>query len=1538
MTLTCFLVGDESLLVQCAAAFMRRGHQIKGVITSSAPVARWSEQNGIPCLEPNSESYAHVVEAGCDVLFSIANLRVLPRDVVEAPRVASINFHDGPLPRRSGLNVTTWAIAERDNHHAVTWHLMTKAVDEGHIVATRDIEIVPDETAFSLNVKCYEAGLESFEDVLDNLESGVLDAKEQEGDGVYFSRKKRPHQAAILDWRQESEKLFALVRALDFGTYANPVSTVKLLAPSGEILRVVSATTETDLSGQSGEVLQIDDEAITVATVDSALRLVLSNFEERQSLDFESLGISEGVVLPMISTETGDRLQDAVEGCVSAESFWHDQIKSYTPTRLPYKRDTAEGDAEIESLGLNSAEGLRALRVLLGMLQERCSTQEAFAVTFALYLCKASNVDSASFGLSDCQLAENLRGILPVLSRSVPVRVACDRSLAVKDAAAEVAEALKEIRGMGAFTVDLLVRFPDLPSHLRHEIVLDYTGLQHDADLVIHISEDGQSSWHYKSASYSKAAIERMQGEFSRVLHQVTNNLDCLLSDVELLSSDERQKLQFDWNNTSVDVDLNTTIPALFEKQVRVSPHATAVHDEHNSWTYEVLNARANQLAHALLARGVSKGDRVGVFTERSAWMVASLLGIMKAGAAYVPLDPEFPVERLSFMVEDATLAAIVADSAPSSPSLEPTVPLLTINEVASDSTYQQNPENDPEPTDLAYILYTSGSTGKPKGVMVEHRNVVNFFAGMDSEISVGKEKVWLAGTSISFDISVLELLWTLTRGFTVVIQQPEQIGRPRAKSTPPISYSLFYFASDEGSRSGDSYKLLLEGTRFADENGFEAVWTPERHFHAFGGLYPNPSVASAALSTITKNVKLRAGSCVSPLHHPARIAEEWSVVDVLSGGRTGISFAAGWQPNDFVIRPEGFSDRKELMFEQIEQVKALWRGETINFPGHDGEPVSIQTLPRPVQEELPVWITAAGNPETFREAGARGYHILTHLLGQRVVDLAEKIEIYREARKANGHDPEAGQVTLMLHTFVGNSDDEVRELVREPMKAYLKSSIGLIKAAAWSFPTFKQKTTGDNGQFSVEHLSEQALDEVLDFSFERYYETSALFGTKERCLHLVRELQDIGVNEIACLIDYGVESDQVLAMLPALNELREASNETDVRMSSVSENIARYGVTHFQCTPTQASLLAHDQESLHVLGSLEQLLIGGETLSGDLSGKLKRAGIEHITNMYGPTETTIWSSTRPVSGDETGVVPLGKPIANTQFYVLDDRQRFVPTGVTGELWIGGDGVSRGYWERGDLTAERFKQNPYADGRMYRTGDLVRYSETGELEFLGRTDFQVKIRGYRIELGEIEAKLSTHSDIREAAVVVREDEPGDVRLVGYFTPQNGVTPDREALRNFLREQLPDYMVPTAFMVVDQFPMTPNQKLDRNALPRPVKRSSISETSSQPSLSVESDTEKEILAIWEDILDVRGINPTSNFFDLGGHSLLAMQVQARLKDDLGHEVRIVDLFRFPTIRLLTQHLNGNGHSEEKNTVAEGVSRGARRAALLSRRTN
>ena len=350
------------------------------------------------------------------------------------------------------------------------------------------------------------------------------------------------------------------------------------------------------------------------------------------------------------------------------------------------------------------------------------------------------------------------------------------------------------------------------------------------------------------------------------------------------------------------------------------------------------------------------------------------------------------------------------------------------------------------------------------------------------------------------------------------------------------MDFSLFYFASDDDEAAEDKYKLLIEGAKFADLHGFSAVWTPERHFHAFGGLYPNPSVTGAAIATITERIQIRAGSIVLPLHNPIRVAEEWSVVDNLSKGRVGLSFASGWHSDDFVFAPENFSDRRQVMARHIETVRRLWRGESIPFIGGAGNEVQVRILPRPVQRELPVWVTAFGTVETFQMAGEIGANMLTHLLGQSVELVAEKIAIYRKAWREHGHEG-SGHVTLMLHTFVGDDFDRVREKVRVPFCNYLKSSLDLLIGLA----------KGAGLEVDPKHITEQNVDALVTHAFNRYYETCGLFGTPDTCLQMIDKLKAAGVDEIACLIDFGVDADSVMSSLDYLNLVKEASNKRTV-------------------------------------------------------------------------------------------------------------------------------------------------------------------------------------------------------------------------------------------------------------------------------------------------------------------------------------------------------------------------------------------------------
>ena len=411
-------------------------------------------------------------------------------------------------------------------------------------------------------------------------------------------------------------------------------------------------------------------------------------------------------------------------------------------------------------------------------------------------------------------------------------------------------------------------------------------------------------------------------------------------------------------------------------------------------------------------------------------------------------------------------------------------------------------------------------------------------------------------------------------------------------------------------------------------------------------------------------------------------------------------------------------------MFENIEQVRRLWRGESVTFEGPRG-PIPIKTLPKPVQPELPVWITAASNPDTFRKAGEIGAGILTHILGQTLNKVGANIELYRDAWKSGGRVGK-GHVTLMLHTFVAPAEEEAKSASRAPMKNYLKSAMGLVRDAAWEFPTF-QKFSAE-GQRTIDEYFEQAeeseIDDLLEFAFERYYNGASLLGSVEKCVAFVDELKKIGVDEVGCLVDFGIDEKTVMAHLPFLNEVREASNATGGEELSLSQSLLQNKVTHLQCTPSRVSMILYETDSAAALGNLDCLMIGGEPLAADLVERLQAVTSASIFNMYGPTETTIWSTVSSVGGPDDAT-SIGTPLTNQSIHVMDRRGLIVPPETVGELAIGGLGVSNGYLNRPKLNQDRFAKFKDVDGSLvdvYKTGDMVYLDNRGHIEFLGRAD------------------------------------------------------------------------------------------------------------------------------------------------------------------------------------------------------------------------
>jgi amino acid adenylation domain-containing protein len=375
------------------------------------------------------------------------------------------------------------------------------------------------------------------------------------------------------------------------------------------------------------------------------------------------------------------------------------------------------------------------------------------------------------------------------------------------------------------------------------------------------------------------------------------------------------------------------------------------------------------------------------------------------------------------------------------------------------------------------------------------------------------------------------------------------------------------------------------------------------------------------------------------------------------------------------------------------------------------------------------------------------------------------------------------------------------------------------------------------------------------------------------------------------------------------------ASREATMDGRLLMQLMSTSGATVMQATPTTWRVLL---ESGWQGDRNLKVLVGGEAISVDLARQLaERCG--SVWNMYGPTETTIWSSVYKIAGMDEKLVPIGKPIANTTFYILDTTRQPVAAGAEGELYIGGEGLARGYFERDQLTAEKFVSDPFRaapNARMYRTGDLARYKADGNVEFLGRIDYQVKIRGFRIELGEIEAVLEQHAGVHQAVVVAREDTPGDKRLVAYYVPETPDSLSTGELRQHVGQQLPDYMTPSAFVQMEKFPLTPNGKVDRKALPAP----SLEDFEAQSEyVAPRDETERKLVHLWEETLGVSPISVTANFFELGGRSMLAARLFTKILRTFGKELPLSTLFRSPTVEQLAKELRPSDANDHYPTV-------------------
>ncbi|WP_415835611.1 amino acid adenylation domain-containing protein, partial [Corallococcus soli] len=748
-------------------------------------------------------------------------------------------------------------------------------------------------------------------------------------------------------------------------------------------------------------------------------------------------------------------------------------------------------------------------------------------------------------------------------------------------------------------------------------------------------------------------------------------------------------------------------LPALLADHARRHPDTVALSREGRAWTWAELSTRASALASRLRAHGVKPGEPVVVCLRPSPEKLAALWGVLEAGAAVVALGPTDLGNLAVYAPEGASSPRIVTwKGVVTAARLEPSRVLHVEDALEHSDGPVAGTVAAPEET-VAWLL--PAGSGQPAWAL-GHAALTELFAGLDARLRPAEGSAWLAATEATAERPELEALWALSRGLRVVFPS-EQVtaqlvrlngGGPRARA---LDVSLSYFANDEDSMSGPKYELLMEGAKFADANGFAAVWTPERHFHSFGGIYPQPAVVAAAMAAVTRNVRLRSGSVVLPLHDPLLVAEQWAVVDNLSGGRVDVSVATGWHVRDFTFAPQNYADRRNILLKHLETLRALWRGDQLQRPGGNGAMVEVGLRPKPIQKELPVWLTATANPETFRLAGELGAGILTGLFAHSLEELKPKVALYREAWRRNGH-PGRGHITCMLHTYLGDDEQEVLRIVRKPLLSYFRSSADITASLL--------AAQGHQGE--IDKFSSQDLDVLLEHTFEHHAKVTGLIGTVDSGLQRLRDVRAADVDEVTCLIDFGLETPVVLEGLRRLAKVRTlAEAEAAARQEQVLvegeqgvgellELARQSGAVLLNTTARLARALTDLPGAREALAPFGALVLEGA--SSELASALQRASGVEVLLAGGAVEGALL----PRAPGER--VPPG-----LQVWVLDDAGQPVPANVVGELALGGAGVPWALWRSAEEERRRLVPHPL-DGavKLYRTGRTARLRADGRVE------------------------------------------------------------------------------------------------------------------------------------------------------------------------------------------------------------------------------
>ncbi len=790
----CYVIGNDSLTIHCASVLLEKKHHLLGIISTSPQIKSWCQKHQINLIKSIYEFEKQHPES-CDYLFSIVNDAILPESIIQFPRVCAINYHNSPLPKYAGLYASSWAILNKETEHAISWHIIESEVDAGDIVKQCFFPIDESDTALTLNLKCYEAAIESFGFLVDELASNTERRVPQNLDlRTYYGLKNKPKNLGFVSWDWEAEEIDRLCRALSFGAYRNELATPKLII--NEQLYLITAYRKLHIASKKppGTIVHLskNELQITTQTLDFALFKIMDTDGVLYDMEQWSTrcSLSVGQVLPNFNEQIINQLANHGAVCLpKTERFWVKKYSQYIHQDLSFMAHLTQ--AATPDSGRRSS--LVLPKHLSNQLQHYSSVTKTspyyvLCTVVLIYLYRLNDYKNYSIQISDSSLHYQLGELSCYLSDTLPFTTDLTHDIPFGDMAIQITQQVLRLKEHDTFCKDLFVRYPELRSPKKDVLIrfIDEQEATIDSEgnykLIVFISKDGtglhiHNHTNYQDNEASYAFFNRIEEHLCHLLEDALTHPEKHLFELMLLSEEELCLMEV-WNKTSYDYDATKLLHHYIEQQVSKTPTAIAACFEETTINYELLNKKANQLAHYLIQQGVQQNDIVGLYIHRSLEMLISILAILKAGAAYLPLDPHYPEKRIHYMLENSHAKCLIIDEQPLPHPFKGSV--IDITDFAYEAMEFTVPETKTSATDLAYIIYTSGTTGTPKGVAISHRAACNHMLWMKEFYDFEQEDRFLLKTPFSFDASVWEIFMPLIMGSLLVIAPNEAHTNPK--------------------------------------------------------------------------------------------------------------------------------------------------------------------------------------------------------------------------------------------------------------------------------------------------------------------------------------------------------------------------------------------------------------------------------------------------------------------------------------------------------------------------------------------------------------------------------------------------------------------------------------------------------------------------------------------------------------------------------------------------------------------------------------